>query len=116
MMKGGVLSLLCGALLLAQDVAAQGPASVASHNSQKWVLRSEGGSDYACKCYYGDSCWPSSGQWQKLNSTVGGNLQVDIPPGAPCYNTFHGPLGDVKTYNADQCANVTKNWSSEQFQ
>ncbi|AEO63034.1 uncharacterized protein THITE_2039882 [Thermothielavioides terrestris NRRL 8126] len=110
-MQGGVLRFLCGALLLTQE-----PALAAGIDRQKWVLRRESGTNYACKCYPGDTCWPDSGQWQKLNATVGGNLQVDIPPGAPCYNTFKGPLGDVQTYNADECATVTANWTSEQFQ
>ncbi|KAK4152009.1 hypothetical protein C8A00DRAFT_35326 [Chaetomidium leptoderma] len=115
-MRGGVFSLLCGALLLAQDVAAQQPVSVAGFKAPTWVKRSDGSSNYACKCYPGDYCWPNHGQFQKLNNTVGGNLQVNIPPGAPCYNTFKGPLGDVQTYNEAECQKVTSNWYDEQFQ
>jgi len=94
-MRGGVFGLLCGALLLARDAAAQQNVSVPGNKSTAWVLRSEGGSNYACKCAPGDDCWPNKGQWQKLNNTVDGNLQVNVPPGAPCYNTFQGPLGDA---------------------
>jgi hypothetical protein len=68
---------------------------------------------YGCKCYLGDKCWPSSKEWQKLNTTVGGNLIVDIPPGAPCHKTFQGPLGTVSTYNAAQCASVQANFANE---
>ncbi|KAK4238283.1 hypothetical protein C8A03DRAFT_43975 [Achaetomium macrosporum] len=115
-MRAGVFSLLCGVLLLAQGATAQDPVSVAGFRSSRWVLSRDGGSKYACKCYPGDYCWPNNGQWQKLNKTVGGNLQVFLPPGAPCYNTFKGPLGDAQTYNADKCATVTANWNNEQFQ
>lgn len=115
-MRGGILSLLCGALLLAQDAVAQEPVSVAGFKAPRFVLRRDGDSKYACKCYPGDYCWPNQGQFQKLNTTVGGNLQVNIPPGAPCYNTFKGPLGDVKTYNEAACQTVTSNWNNEQFQ
>lgn len=110
-MRSGVFSFLCGALLLAQDAAAQD-----SFSSPKWVLRRQSGSDYACKCYPGDACWPDDAKWRKLNTTVGGNLRVNIPPGAPCYNSFQGPLGTVNTYNAAECEKVTANWNNEQFQ
>lgn len=115
-MKGDVFSLLCGALLLAQDVLAQQPVSVAGHSASKWVFRRDGGSNYACKCYPGDVCWPDQSKFQKLNKTVDGNLRVNLPPGAPCYNTFKGPLGDVNTYDAAECSKVTSNWYDEQFQ
>lgn len=115
-MRSGVFSLLCGALLLAHDATAQGTAQAASSPSSKWVYRRQSGSDYACKCYPGDDCWPSESQWQKLNTTVGGNLHVNIPPGAPCYNTFQGPLGTVNTYDAAECERVTAGWADEQFQ
>ncbi|KAL2257011.1 hypothetical protein VTK26DRAFT_779 [Humicola hyalothermophila] len=109
-MRSSVFGLLSGALLLAHDAIAQ------KYSPSKWVFRQEGGSKYACKCYPGDPCWPSPGHWRKLNETVGGNLHVNIPPGAPCYNTFKGPLGDVNTYDAQRCEEVTAGWNDEQFQ
>ena len=115
-MRGAVFGLLSGALLLAQDVVAQEAVSVAGYKAPKWVLRKDGGSSYACKCYPGDYCWPNAAQWQKLNTTVGGNLHVNTPPGAPCYNKFNGPLGDVNTYDATECDKVTAGWYNEQFQ
>ncbi|KAK4099520.1 FAD-binding domain-containing protein [Parathielavia hyrcaniae] len=116
-MKGGVVVWLCAALLLAQDAVAKGPAaSAAGDESSGWVLRREGSSSYACKCYPGDSCWPNHAKWRKLNATVGGNLKVNIPPGAPCYNSFEGPLGEVNTYDEAECDRVTSNWHNEQFQ
>ncbi|KAL2020586.1 hypothetical protein VTK56DRAFT_8174 [Thermocarpiscus australiensis] len=110
-MRSPASSLLCGALLLAQNVAAY-----TGFTSPTWELRGDADSKYACKCYPGDSCWPSATTWQKLNSTVGGNLRVNLPPGVPCYNTFQGLLGNVSTYNAAECAKVTANWNDEQFQ
>ncbi|KAH8890145.1 FAD-binding domain-containing protein [Thozetella sp. PMI_491] len=71
--------------------------------------------EYGCKCYFGDSCWPSPVAWQTLNTTVGGNLIVDIPPGAPCHQVFEGPLGNITTYDAAKCAAVTANFSNEQW-
>ncbi|KAK3297304.1 uncharacterized protein B0H64DRAFT_122287 [Chaetomium fimeti] len=110
-MKGGIFGL-CGALLFVQDAIAQQLGST----PPGWVLRRQGDSGYECKCYPDDDCWPNKGQWEKLNNTVGGNLQVNIPPGAPCYNTFKGPLGDVETYDEAECEKVTSNWADEQFQ
>lgn len=73
------------------------------------------GINYRCKCYPGDRCWPSAAKWRALNATVGGRLHVHIPPGAPCYNTFDGPLGTVNTYDAAACAEATQNWESESW-
>jgi hypothetical protein len=115
-MKGRVFSFLCGTLLLAQDAIAHPPVSLAGFQSPRGVLRRAGDATYACKCYPGDDCWPDNAQFQKLNTTVGGNLHVNIPPGAPCYNTFQGPLGDVNTYDEAECQKVTTNWNDEQFQ
>ncbi|KAK3370591.1 hypothetical protein B0H63DRAFT_318484 [Podospora didyma] len=118
-MKSQFLSLFSGALLLSQDVVAQvaSPLGGPSPPAKKvWVYRRWAGANYACKCYAGDSCWPSGKDWQSLNTTVGGNLRVNLPPGAPCYNTFQGPLGNVSTFNAAQCASVTAGFPSEQYQ
>ena len=73
------------------------------------------GKKYGCKCYPGQSCWPSQSVWSKLNQTVGGGLVVHIPPAAACHNTFEGPLGTIKTYDAAGCASVQANWASEQW-
>jgi len=39
-----------------------------------------------------------------------------VPIGAPCYNTFQGPLGTVNTYDAAKCADLTANFANEQYQ
>lgn len=73
------------------------------------------GTQYECKCYHRDDCWPSTHEWSRLNSSVGGRLTADIPPGAVCHDTLNGPLGTVETYNAAQCANVTESFYDEQW-
>jgi len=72
-----------------------------------------GGLTLGCKCIPGDSCWPSAKKWNALNATVGGRLQVHIPPGAVCHNTFQGPLGTINTYNATACAEVLQKFSDQ---
>ncbi|KAK0740040.1 isoamyl alcohol oxidase [Schizothecium vesticola] len=79
------------------------------------VPRTWNGQAYGCKCYPGDACWPSASAWNQLNATVGGNLAVLVPPEAACHNTFTGLLGTIPTYNAAKCAEVTANYSREQW-
>jgi len=98
-----------------QDVTASGGGTPPLNFSDAAPLQPTtwNGKKYGCKCYLGDKCWPSDKDWQKLNTTVGGNLIVDIPPGAPCHKTFQGPLGTISTYNAAQCADVQANFADE---
>ncbi|KAF6826782.1 FAD-linked oxidoreductase-like protein 7 [Colletotrichum plurivorum] len=56
-----------------------------------------------CKCFPGDSCWPSVETWNALNTTVGGNLIATVPLGSPC----HDP-----TYDAATCASLQKQWQN----
>lgn len=79
------------------------------------VPRTWNGRSYGCKCYPGDACWPSADQWNKLNNTVDGNLHVLVPPEAACHNTFNGLLGTIPTYDAAKCADVTANYTREQW-
>ena len=66
---------------------------------------------YKCKCYPGDSCFPTSAEWTKLNATVNGNLRAALPPTAPCYKS----VDDIPTYNATACADVQVNFTNEQW-
>lgn len=111
-MRSSVFGLLASAALLVEG----GPAGSPGAPGRTWVRRTWNGADYDCKCFPGDSCWPTAQQWQTLNTTVGGNLQISIPPAASCYNTFEGPLGSIPTYDAAECADVTANFGVEQFQ
>lgn len=65
-----------------------------------------------CKCYEGESCWPSATAWENLNATVGFLLRKVVPPGAVCYNTFEGK----DTYNPSACSLATANWNQQSFQ
>ncbi|KAI4242030.1 MAG: hypothetical protein L6R40_004257 [Gallowayella cf. fulva] len=55
----------------------------------------------SCRCLPGDSCWPKSQEWAKLNNTVGGRLIATVPLAAPC----HDP-----TYNAAECKKIKDLW------
>lgn len=68
---------------------------------------------YQCKCYSDNTCWPGSGDWEELNKTVDGTLQLAIPPGAVC----HQALGNssVNTYDPVKCADTQANWLNEQW-
>ncbi|GKT84499.1 FAD binding domain-containing protein [Colletotrichum tofieldiae] len=79
------------------------------------VPRTWQGKQYGCKCYFGDKCWPKTNAWNKLNTTVEGNLNIHIPPEAACHNTFNGTLGTVNTYDASKCAEVIAEYTDEQW-
>ncbi len=100
-------------LLLHGLVALDLASSVAA--SSKLVHRTWNDTKYGCRCYYDDDCWPAADVWAKLNTTVGGNLMVDVPPGAVCHDKFHGPLGIIDTYDAAACADAKANFTSEQW-
>jgi hypothetical protein len=64
------------------------------------------------QCYTDNSCWPTNKDWEKLNQTVDGTLQVAVPPGAVCHKTF-GNSSSV--YDAAKCADTQANWGNEQW-
>ena len=69
------------------------------------------GQRYQCKCYPGERCYPSPRLWKQLNSTVGGTLQLGLPPTSPCYRSVDG----IPTYDAAKCADVRRNILDEQW-
>lgn len=79
------------------------------------VSRTWNGTTYACKTYYDDPIWQDATKWKALNASVGGNLVINVPPAAVCHKTFEGPLGNVSTYDAAKCANVTASFTDEQW-
>ncbi|KAK3381106.1 FAD binding domain-containing protein [Podospora didyma] len=86
-------------------------AAARSVAHQHWLLEGREAQDRAparCKCYPGDSCWPSNNEWASLNRTVGGRLVRAIPPGAVCYDSFEG----TPTKDATQCAVVASQWTN----
>ena len=99
--------VLCGAALLV--------ASVTSQDVSPLVPRTWNGAQYACKVYYDDPSWPDADAWNSFNKSVGGNLVVDVPPGAPCHAKFEGPLGTVSTFNEAKCSEATTKFPNEQW-
>lgn len=81
----------------------------------EWIgeVNTVDGIEYQCKCYSDNACWPTNKDWEKLNETVSGALQVALPPGAVC----HKNLGNSTTsfYDAAKCAEVQANWGNEQY-
>ncbi|KAI0896945.1 FAD binding domain protein [Annulohypoxylon nitens] len=59
-----------------------------------------------CRCFPGDSCWPSSAQWDSFNKTLGGKLIATIPIASPCHDGFPGV-----DYDADKCTQIQANWA-----
>ncbi|KAK3326009.1 hypothetical protein B0H66DRAFT_145406 [Apodospora peruviana] len=114
-MRSLMFNVVTSALLLVQNAVA-GPQAPAATGASKGVPRTWNGTNYECKCYVGDSCWPNLQKWNTLNATVGGNLRISTPPAAPCYNSYQSPWGNISTYDAAQCASITANFASEQFQ
>lgn len=55
----------------------------------------------ACRCFPGDTCWPSESVWSQFNKTVEGQLIRTVPLGTPC----HAP-----NYNATTCAVLKAGW------
>ncbi|KAG4412954.1 hypothetical protein IFR04_013904 [Cadophora malorum] len=94
-------ALLFSLLLAGVSAIPQGPA-----------LQTRQSTSDNCKCYEGESCWPSAAAWSTLNATVDGLLQKVVPAGAVCYNTFEGK----NTYNAAACSIATANWNQQSFQ
>ena len=90
-------------------------AACAPRDTPALVPATWNGQSYGCKCYLGDACWPNADSWSKLNATVDGNLVVHVPPEAVCHNTFDGPLGSIKTYDAAACAKLTAIYPDEQW-
>ena len=105
-MASRLLTVVGGALVLTCVVAG---------DVSPLVARVWNGTTYACKTYYDDPVWRDARKWSALNASVDGNLVVDIPPGAVCHNTFQGPLGNISTYDATKCANVTASFGNEQW-
>jgi hypothetical protein len=61
----------------------------------------------SCRCFPGETCWPSRSAWDRLNATVGGRLVATIPLGSPC----HDPV-----YNVTECAILQGLWLDVQLQ
>ncbi|TGO76857.1 hypothetical protein BELL_0134g00180 [Botrytis elliptica] len=56
-----------------------------------------------CRALPGDQSWPSTTEWNNLNSTVNGRLVATVPIASPC----HEP-----NYSATECAYLQANWAN----
>ncbi|KAJ5716175.1 FAD binding domain protein [Penicillium malachiteum] len=61
--------------------------------------------DTTCRCYPGDSCWPTPQQWSEFNQTLGGRLIPIVPLGSVCHT-----VGQYALYDIQACTNLTANW------
>lgn len=107
----GRFSLFAPVLLAANGVLAAPPPPP---QSSPWMgeMKAVDGVNYQCKCYSDNACWPKNVDWDRLNRTTNGALQVAIPPGAVCHTEF-GNMTSV--YDAAKCADTQANWASEQW-
>jgi hypothetical protein len=55
----------------------------------------------SCKCFPGDTCWPSEKEWDAFNATVGGSLIKTVPLGSPCHEPH---------YDQARCEELTSEW------
>jgi hypothetical protein len=79
-----------------------------------WIgeVKKVDGVTYQCKCYSDNACWPTTSDWETLNKTVSGALQVAVPPGAVCHKSFGN---STSVYDAAKCADAQANWANEQW-
>lgn len=61
----------------------------------------------SCRCFPGDKCWPSTQEWDALNSTVSGRLIASVPIGTPCH---------VPNYDEAKCKFLQDNWRDPALQ
>jgi len=80
----------------------------------KWIgeVKTLNGAEYKCKCYSDNACWPTKRDWEKLNETVSGTLQIALPPGAVCHKQFENI---TSVYDTAKCADTQANWGNEQW-
>jgi hypothetical protein len=67
-----------------------------------------------CRCFPGDSCWPSLYDWRSFNSSIDGILIASVPIAAVCHE-FHSSDTPVLTYNSNACEEAKDNWFSPEF-
>lgn len=57
-----------------------------------------------CRCFPGDSCWPSTSEWSAFNKTVGGKLVATTPLASVCHDSAFG------SYDAEKCDALRSDW------
>ncbi|KAF7894776.1 uncharacterized protein EAF01_010226 [Botrytis porri] len=79
-------------------------ASIASAQSSNQTTWTNGSIASTCLCFPGDSCWPSTAQWNALNTTLEGKLIATVPLASLCH------IDGFETYDVDKCNAVRNNW------
>ncbi|KAI0758134.1 FAD/FMN-containing isoamyl alcohol oxidase MreA [Fomes fomentarius] len=54
-----------------------------------------------CRCFPGDTCWPTLSEWDRLNETLDGKLVATVPLAAPCHDPIH---------NTTRCQVLRDSW------
>ncbi|CDM36385.1 FAD-binding, type 2 [Penicillium roqueforti FM164] len=70
------------------------------------ILQPSTGLSSNCRCMPGDTCWPSSDDWSRFNTFIGGWLVNTQPLGQPC----HDPL-----YIANECRSLRQQWTKPEL-
>ncbi|KAL3447689.1 hypothetical protein BJX65DRAFT_90227 [Aspergillus insuetus] len=56
----------------------------------------------SCRCFPGDTCWPTTETWQQFNESIDGRLIATVPLGFSCHDPH---------YNAELCAQLETQWT-----
>ncbi|KAJ7720518.1 hypothetical protein B0H16DRAFT_1386764 [Mycena metata] len=95
-----------GLLLTALSVASVRnlPLKYIKAGPSRTQQRASATSAASCKCYPGDTCWPTAREWSRLNTTVGGRLIATVPRAAACHDDQWAP------YNNATCTALQNSW------
>ncbi|KUI64405.1 putative FAD-linked oxidoreductase YvdP [Cytospora mali] len=96
-----------GQVLTRTQVQMVASTSILALLGAAWIAASQSPQNLTqtCRCFPGETCWPSSLEWDALNTTVGGRLIATVPIGSPCHDDFPGV-----SYDAEECAYIQANW------
>lgn len=64
------------------------------------------GSLQQCRCFPGDTCWPTADEWDRFNTSINGHLISTIPIAAVCH------YGQFGSYDAAACKTLQDQWYS----
>jgi FAD/FMN-containing dehydrogenase len=74
-------------------------------SSLGFALAAPTNTDPGYNCGPGQTCWPTSQEWQQFNQTIDGHLYQTVPLGAPCYK-------NSTSFNAGVCEVVESNYNN----
>lgn len=73
--------------------------------SQPWWHHRLNLTEDGCRCFPGDTCWPSTDSWAALNRSLSGRFIKTTPLASPCHDSQFGP------YNEDICNGLKNTWT-----